>query len=116
MPRNIIVSCPKAASARVLRNGKPDLPKWLFWDTSYEVLDWKWAYLYVIGRVIDRGNDQEFEALMRYYGRKKVIRTLRFEVLYLMDHSIERACAYFKLRPEELRCYMRKRSRGGYWI
>ena len=95
---------------------KPDLPKWLFWDVYFETLDWQLAYRSVIQRIIDRGNDRDWEELIRYYGRDKVIQVLKSEVNYLMDHSIERACAFFNVKPEELRCYMRKQSKKGLWI
>jgi hypothetical protein len=115
MAKNYRVSAPTTVSARVRKNGKPDLPKWLFWDTRYETLDWMAAYRGVIERVLDRGEDEDWEALIRYYGRDRVLKTLTQDEIYLMDHSIERACAYFKLKPEELRCYIRKQSRGGHW-
>jgi hypothetical protein len=95
---------------------KPDLPKWLFWDVRYEEMDCQRDYEFVIERILDRGNDEELEEVIRFYGRRKVLWVLRTRPIYLMDHSIERACAYFKLKPEELVCYMRKRSRGKHWL
>jgi hypothetical protein len=38
------------------------------------------------------------------------------ETIYLPDYAIEKACAYFDLKPEELWCYIRKRERPGHWI
>jgi hypothetical protein len=96
---------------------KPDLPENLFWEYDYETIDWHGnSAVIVIERVLDRGNSREFEELIRFYGREKVLQVLKHETIYLMDHSIERACAYFKLTPEELVCYMRKRSRPGHWL
>ena len=96
---------------------KPDLPENLFWEFNYEAIDWKGkGAVIVIERVLDRGNDREFEEMIRFYGREKVLQVLKHETIYLMNHSIERACAYFKLKPEELVCYMRKRSRPGHWL
>src|ERR1700735_5482614 len=98
------------------KSNRPSLHKWLFWDVRYEEMDWQKSYQYVIERILDRGDDQELEELIRFYGRRKVLRVLKIRPIYLMDHSIERACAFFKLKPEELRCYMRKRSRQGHWL
>jgi hypothetical protein len=95
---------------------KPDLPKWLFWEVRYEEMNWRRDYEFVIERILDRGNDEELDELIRFYGRAKVLRVLKTRPIYLMDHSIDRACAYFKLKPEELVCYMRKRSRPGHWL
>ena len=96
---------------------RPDLPENLFWEFDYEKIDWKGkGAVVVIERVLDRGNSREFEEMIRFYGREKVREILQHESIYLMDHSIERACAYFKLKPEELVCYVRKRSRPGHWL
>jgi uncharacterized protein DUF6922 len=114
--RNRVKSSRRLVGARIRRNGQPDLPRHLFWDADYDSLDWKGGYDFVIERVLDRGNDGDYEALIRYYGRERILKTLKEDTIYLMDHSMERACAYFKLKPEELRCYTWKRSRGGHWI
>jgi hypothetical protein len=95
---------------------RPNLPRWLFWEFRYDEMNWQYSYFTVIERILDRGSVEEIEELIRYYGRKRVLRVLKIEPIYLMDHSIERACAYFHLKPEELVCYKRKRSRKGYWI
>jgi len=95
---------------------KPALPKRLFWEFVYETIDWQKAYSTVIERVIDRGNPAEWEELLRFYGRDKVVQVLKFESTYLMDHTIEKVCVSFNMRPEELRCYMRKQSRVGHWL
>ena len=95
---------------------KPNLPKWLFWDVRYDSMDWQWSSEYVIERVLDRGNDEEVAELVRYYSRRKVLHVLKKKPIYLMDHSIQRACTFFKLKPEELKCYIRKQSRPGHWL
>jgi len=95
---------------------KPALTKRLFWEFVYETIDWQKAYCTVIERVLDRGSDEEWEEMLRFYGKDKVLQVLKFESTYLMDHRIEKACAYFNLRPEELRCYMRKQLRRGHWL
>ena len=79
-------------------------------------MDWQFSSEYVIERVLDRGNDEELAELVRYYGRRKVLHVLKKKPIYLMDHSIQRACTFFKLKPEELRCYIRKQSRPGHWL
>lgn len=95
---------------------KPDFPKHLFWDFRYDEIEWQEDYGTVIERVIERGNDREWEELFRFYGKDKVLQVLKFESTYLMDHTIEKVCARFNLNPEELRCYTRKRLRGGHWL
>ena len=104
------------ASGKALDKDKPNLPARLFWEYDYETIDWQKGALIVIERVLDRGNLGELKEMIRYYGRRKVLKVLKTKSIFLMDHSIERACAYFKLKPEELVCYMRKRSRPGHWL
>lgn len=95
---------------------KPDLPKRLFWDVAFDKMDWERCHLYVIERVLDRGTDENLAELVRYYGQERVLQILKQKPIYLMDHSIQRACTFFKVKPEELRCYIRKLSRPRHWL
>lgn len=54
---------------------RPDLTilrKILFWDTDISKIDWEQQYKSVIERVFERGNLQEKEELIRFYGKEKV--------------------------------------------
>lgn len=95
---------------------QPELPKWLFWDVVFEKMDWQRCHLYVIERVLDRGNDENLAELVRYYGREMILHILKEKPIYLMDHSIQRACTFFKVKPEELRCYIQKQSKPRRWL
>lgn len=94
----------------------PNLARRLFWDFRYNDIEWQNDYGTIIERVIERGTDEEWGELMRFYGRQKVIDTLKFESTYLPEHAINRVCEYFKIQPKDLRCYTRKRLRQGHWI
>ncbi len=94
----------------------PNFPKMFFWEYNFDKIDWKSNYLTVIERVIERGSQEDWQELFRYYGYDMVLDTLKNGTIYLMDHSIDEVCAYFKLKPEELKCYRRKRSRPGHWF
>ena len=106
----------RVESQKVTRADRPDLPAVLFWEYRYETFDWVNDYLTVFERVLDRGNQQELDEMVRFYGRERIINVLKNEKIYLMDHSIQRACAFFKLKPEELPCYIRKRSKPKRWL
>ena len=95
---------------------RPNLPKRLFWDSNIDKIDWQKGYLGVIGRVIERGNKQEWEEMLRFYGKRKVIKALKSEIKYLPDYAIEKVCNYFKLKKEELACYARSQLNKGHWI
>jgi hypothetical protein len=99
-------------------DGRPDtphLPKYLFWEVRHDTMDWRKASRFVVERILEYGQYQEWEEIIRFYGRRKVLHVLKKEAIYLMDCNIERACAYFKLKREELRCYWRKKERQGFW-
>jgi hypothetical protein len=95
---------------------KPNLPKVLFWDWKYDAMDWQKASRSVIERVLERGTDEEYQELIRFYGEAKIVNALRNEILFLPDYILDRITTYFKLRKEELKCYERKQLRRGHWI
>jgi plasmid maintenance system antidote protein VapI len=48
------------------------LRKLLFWDTDIQKIDWEKHYKYVIQRVFERGNYDEQQELIRFYGEQKI--------------------------------------------
>jgi addiction module HigA family antidote len=44
----------------------------LFWDTDMEKIDWRRQYRSVIMRVFERGNEQEKEVIVHFYGQAVV--------------------------------------------
>ena len=60
-------------------NYKPDLSilnKITFWDTTFELIDWKLMKRAVIQRVFSYGNDEEQEEIRRFYGKNEVDKIL----------------------------------------
>ncbi|WP_025144538.1 transcriptional regulator [Pedobacter jeongneungensis] len=56
-------------------NDKPDfsiIRQILFWDTEFEKINWQKQYQAVIKRVMERGNDDEKDEIIRFYGKQKV--------------------------------------------
>jgi len=90
---------------------RPNLRRSFFWDTNYDTLDFQKAYDSIIGRIIERGDKADWEEIVRFYGFDKAIYALKHEIVYLPDDSIEEVCAYFPIKKEEMRCYIRKQSR-----
>jgi len=53
----------------------PDLSiirKILFWDTDFDQINWKNQYKSIIERVFERGNDEEKQEILNFYGKDKV--------------------------------------------
>lgn len=95
---------------------RPNLPKHLFWDQRYDEIDWVSGYRNIISRVIERGNADDWQEMLDFYGQANIVNALVHEIKYLPDFAIEDACNYFNLRKEDLLCYTRKQSRRGHWI
>lgn len=103
-------------SKKVTTERRPDFHKRLFWDWNFSKIDWEKHYLAVIDRIIERGNKEDWKELIRFYGKPRVIKALKFEIKYLPDYIIEDVCGYFDLTKEALACYAHKQSRKGHWI
>jgi len=95
---------------------KPHLPKELFWDWRFHEIDWQKSYRSIIERVLERGTKDEWKELVRFYGKPTILKSLKEEIKYLPDHTIDEVAGYFKLRKEQLACYERKLLRRGQWI
>jgi len=95
---------------------KPELPPLLFWEFKYETIDWTEHIEMVIERVLDRGKDSEVDELIRFYGFQTVKRYLKVAKMYLMEHSLNRACRIFDVEKEDTVCWKRKAERGFGWI
>jgi hypothetical protein len=98
------------------RPSKPDLPKRLFWEFKYDEMDWQKDSETVMERVVERGSPEEWKEMIKFYGERKVIHTLKNKTTYLTDQAIKKVCDFLKLKPEELKCYIRKQSRTQLWI
>lgn len=65
----------KAQSKSIGKELKPDLKKIrkaLFWDTAIEEIDWQKYKRAVIKRIFERGNEQEINVIMDFYGKEIV--------------------------------------------
>jgi hypothetical protein len=95
---------------------RPEVPKRLFWEYDYDRIDWQKESVGIIERVIERGTRKDWENLIAFYGKDRVVASLIGEINYLRDDVITEACNYFGLQPENLKCYIRKRSRPTHWF
>jgi antitoxin HigA-1 len=62
------------------KDNHPDLTLFrpaLFWDTSFEKIDWQQQRRSVIQRVFERGNETEQQEVLRFYGREIVDQELK---------------------------------------
>ena len=100
---------------KIITTDKPDLPKSLFWEFRYDEMNWREQYLTVIARVCERGDDKEWEEMIRFYSHPFVLNAVKNEIKFLDNRAIEKVCNYFSVQKEELLCFIRKQSRPGHW-
>ncbi|MBC6113220.1 hypothetical protein H7U22_22680, partial [Pedobacter sp. CCM 8938] len=92
---------------------RTDLPRVLFWDLDFDKLDWNRNYRTIMERVLDKGSPKDWEEMIRFYGREKVINALKNDITYLSDITMDAVCEYFQLSKEKLRCYTKKQLNQG---
>lgn len=64
---------------KLSESNRPDISKLrsvVFWDTDMKSIDWEKNKLAVIQRVFERGNKQEIQEIIRFYGKEIVIKCL----------------------------------------
>jgi hypothetical protein len=95
---------------------KPVLAAKWFWDFEYNEIDWLASYKTIIARIVERGSEKEWIEIIRFYGRDKVLNTLKYEIPFLPDFAIDEVSKYFEIDKEKMLCYTRKQSKPGHWI
>lgn len=95
----------------------PKIHPKFFWDTNFSELDWEKAYIPIISRIIERGGQNEIDQIIEYYGREKVINTIRNEIHFLPSYAINRAVEFFpEMKKKEMRCYLNRKDKPYHWI
>jgi hypothetical protein len=79
-------------------------------------VDWQKSARSVIERVLSRGNNEEFDELVRFYGREKILHVLTSEKRNIPNISIALVMGYFELKKEEPNCYRWRQQHGYNWI
>jgi hypothetical protein len=93
-----------------------NVPRKYFWEYDYPRIDWKREAESIIQRVLERGNSRDYGELVKYYGKDRIVNSLKNEINSMPDEIIVDVCAYFKIDAKELRCYIRKQSRNTHWL
>lgn len=95
----------------------PNLNRVLFWDLDIDAMDFDKAYKSVIARIVERGDQEEIDEIVRFYGLEKVVTTIRDEIYFLPNYAIDRAIRFFpELKKEEMYCYLNRKDKPYHWI
>ena len=86
---------------------KPVFERRIFWDVDYDKLDIDAKADFVIARVFERGDIEDFRQCRRYYGDEKV-ETVILNVSFLPLHRMYLAAAVINHEVSELKCYTQR--------
>jgi len=76
----------------------------LFWDIDFNKIDYVSKYRAVIERVIERGNKEQIEEIIRFYGRKRVVEVIQ-SAHSLLFTAIENAVEYLSISENSIKCF-----------
>lgn len=86
----------------------------LFWEYDMSRFDWMRMRTLVVQRVIERGRQDDFFAILNMYGLDGVREAVK-EIPTMNAKDMSFICAVFDLKKEELKCYIRKQSHPQHW-
>ena len=93
---------------------KPIFEKRIFWDVSFEQIDYDAKANFVIERVFELGDVEDIRQCRRYYGDEKVTEAL-LKAKYLPLHTIHFASAVLDKPINEFKCYMLRQLNPGFF-
>ena len=95
----------------------PNLHPKFFWEYRFDDMDWEEAYMMVIDRIIERGEQKEVDEIVRFYGYERVIKALKQEITFMTNIAINNALSYFpELTKEQMVCYINRKDKPYHWI
>lgn len=93
---------------------KPELSKQAFWDVDMDKIDYEKHAAHVVEKVIDRGKEQDFINLIKFYGFNNV-KELALQANWLSDIGMNFCCVIFKVKPTDFKCYEKKQLNRLHW-
>lgn len=93
---------------------RPVFRKELFWDVNYEDINFEKHARFVIGRVVMRGNLDDWNNLKDIYGLEK-IKTEVLNIRYLDKRTLSYLSVILNVKKEKFRCYNTEPSIKALW-
>jgi hypothetical protein len=91
-----------------------DFSSHLFWDVDSEKVDLQQSKKWLVERVLEYGNLNDWKSLKKIYGQdeiKKIVVTIRS-----MDEvTLSFLCVLFDLKRTNFRCYTTKQLAQNFW-
>ncbi len=86
----------------------------LFWDVNVQQIDLEKHQVSVIERIMLRGRYEEYKAMMRYYGREIVKKTM-LNARYMDKRTLAFCSTIFDEPETEFRCYKLAQLNPEHW-
>lgn len=83
---------------------RPKFNKRIFWDVNFEALDYDKRPKFVIERVFERGDVEDYRECYKYYN-EDFIRDVILNARFLPEHAMYLAAVVIDQPVTELRCY-----------
>ncbi len=96
------------------KTSKPNISRRVFWDIDFASLDYEKDRRFVIDKVLNYGLWDDFVEMMRFYGKEAVKEEI-VKLPYFKKEVLNFLCFYFKLKPEDFECYIRRQSQEPHW-
>lgn len=93
---------------------RPVLRKELFWDVDYKSINYKKNARFIIGRVVTRGNLDDWNNLKAFYGLDR-IKSEVIQIRYLDKITLSFLSAIFQIKKDKFRCFNTEPSIKALW-
>ena len=88
----------------------PQISPHLLWDVDKSRIDWDEMKVFIVQRVIERGDKDDFYAIFNLYGGPEGVREIVKKAVFFDPRDEALARTLFDLKKKDLECYKRKRS------
>jgi hypothetical protein len=89
----------------------PQVRPHLLWDVNLEKVDYQKMKLFIVERVIERGNMDDFYVIFQHYDGPEGVREILKKANFYDPRDEAMARALFNLKKKDLECYKRRRLR-----
>ena len=86
----------------------PQISPHLLWDVDQSKLNWDKMKVFIVERVIERGDENDFYAIFKLYGGPKGVREIVKKTSFSDPKDEALARTLFNLKTKDLECYKRK--------
>jgi len=87
---------------------KPQISPHLLWDIDKSKIDWDIMKFFIVQRVIERGDKDDFYAIFQLYGGPEGVREIVKKTVFYDPRDEALARTLFNLNKKDLECYKHK--------